>query len=652
MENMEKLKRSTFKSIVRVEAFGLLALIVSLILFYVFFLMEFHLKWILEKTAFESVGSEVNVSSLDISFAEPHIKITRIQVTNPDKPKENVIEIGSVLVTFEYAPLLKGSFVSELTNVEGIRFHTERSFKGRVLPKDQRILVLKDPSQNKVHDLLEDKFNKTAFSDLAGLFSKDKREDIERDYKEKLKTLKISDKIKTQAEGLKGQIADLEKEVESKEVKSLINEAKSFKFKSGSTAESIASASEALKLIKKLKNKKKEIKQEIANIKKNAKSIKTDVKSSPQKFMKDIKGLKTALDPKQLSADKISEDILSEYFSVQLTQVGRAANSLKKQALGSGAEYVDLDSKREESIAADEETEQTSQMGLEKAKEQAFKEQGKTFIFVKEKVLPQYWFKKIAISSKASSGQDFGDVNGLIENFSAAPELLDKVMTVDIKGSVPKQGIGAFSLSALVDHRNLNQKKERASVDISDYLVKGLELFEGSDEWVKILKSNARTNLSVNMNQGLIDLNLNQTLRSPSYEVFSKDKYVKNLMNGLKDSKEDLSFSLKAQGDISSPKLRISSNLGDILLRLIKKNLSNAVNGLAQEHLSKINNESLKKLSPYLKDIDVTSLKAADLGNVFEQEIEKALSKLKIKNKSNTKDDLKKELLDKLFKKL
>ena len=536
-----------------------------------------------------------------------------------------------------------------MTSVEGIKFHTERSRPGRVLPKEKRILVLKDPSQNKVHDLLKSKFKKTAFSDLASLFSKEKRRKVEQEYKDKLKTIKAGEEIKSKTQDLKSQLSSLEQEIKSPEVKSLIDEAKSFRFKSGSTSESISSAAAALALVKKLKSKRKEIKKEIRAIQSNAKLLKTSVREAPEQFLADISGLKVALDPKQLSSEKISEDVLSEYFSLQLAQVGRATTSLKNQALGDKAQYVDM-STASSKAQKDKSSEEISQVSLEKSREEIIKEKSKDFIFVKSKLLPKYWFKQINISSEASEGQDFGDVTGLITDFSAAPELLDSIMTLKIEGSVPKQGIGNFGINAKLDHRTPGKEKEEVIINVSDYIIKGLELFEGSDEWVKIVESNSKTKLKVTLKEDFIDLHLNQTLRSPNYDIFSKDKYVEKLMKGLQSSQSDLELSLKASGDISSPKLRISSNLGDILLDLIKRNLSDAVSSLAKEQLGKIEQEALSKLSPYIKDIERTSLKTLDLEKALDKEIERGLSKLNKKGKS--KKDLKKELKDKLLKKL
>lgn len=640
MENMDK-----SKSIIRWEALTAVAVVVSLLALYIVFFLEIHLKWTAEKTAFESLGTEVNIDSIDIDFFEPSVLISRIQVTNPDEPKENSIEVTKIKVDFLYGPLFKTSFVSNETSVTGIKFHTKRSRPGRVLPKDQRLLVLKDPSRAKVHDALRGKFKKSAFSDLTDLFRKDKRDAIEKKYKEKLESLRVSEEIENQTKQIQAKAKAIEDKVSSPEIKALLADVKNFKFESGSTSESLKSAAQALSLVDKLKDKRKEIQAEVKSLQSEISSLKAQVKAAPAKFLKDSNLLKASLDPSQMSPETISEEILSEYFSVQLSQIDRVTSSLKQQVLGDKAKYVDPKNLPQSSDSSEP---SKSQMTFEKEKELIYKKLGKNVVFYKPAVLPKYWFKKINITSTASAGQDFGDVTGLITNFSASPELISSPIVVKIKGSVPKQGIGSFTIDSTVDHRKIDQKSEKVSIEVTDYIVKGLELFEGSDEWIKIIKSNASTVLEASLQNGEIDLVLKQTLKTPSYDVFAKDKAVESLMQRLKDANEDLNLYLKASGDMKSPKLRISSNIGSVLLRIVKEELKSQATALVSKELAKLSESASKKLSPYLKDIDVASLKAGDLDKVFDAKVKKGLEKLKKKNET---EDIQKKLLKKLFKK-
>lgn len=634
---MKNIKR--FNNIFRTEIFVVFAVVLLLAGLYAHFFLEFHVKRALEKSAFESIGAEVNIASVQIDFKKPSIKISKIQITNPDKSEQNIIEIKTIMSDFSYGPLLKGSFISELTNVIGIEFHTERERPGRVLPKEQRIVVLKDPSQNKVHDVLKGKFKKTAFSDLVSLFSKGKRKDIEEKYKKSLSSLKVSAEVDAQVKDIQKRLKDAEKHIESGEVKDLLAEVKSFRFDSSSTEKSISSISKALSLSKKLRDERKLIKRELEAISNEGNSIVAKIKQAPSKFLEDMGGIGTSLSLTNLSSEKLTEDVLSEYFSVQLEQVGRAVNSIKNDTLGSGGKYVDLSGTSDASEGVVEG--EISQVSLEKEKEKMYSRVGREFIFYKEAVLPKYWFKKINIFSKSHEGQDFGDVRGLIKDLTDAPQITRREMVVDIEGSVPKQGIGLFKVDAIINHINPVSKKEKIHINVSDYIVKGLDLFKGTDEWIKVLKSNSETLLDVVLSEGNIDITLSQKLKNPDYGVFAEDKHILNLLNQIKAYKEPLTFKLSAVGEVSNPKVRISSNLGAVILRAVKANVSSALEELAAKELSKLDGVAAEKLKPYLKDINVTSLKAGDIGKILDKEISKSLNKLKSGKKSKEKDFLK-----------
>jgi len=195
----------------------------------------------------------------------------------------------------------------------------------------------------------------------------------------------------------------------------------------------------------------------------------------------------------------------------------------------------------------------------------------------------------------------------------------------------------------------IGQETEQVSIEVTDYIVKGLELFGGSDEWIKILESNASTVLNVVMKENQIDLILTQRLQTPKYDVFAKDKNVEMLMKRLEGEKSDLTLSLKAKGDVKKPKLRISSNIGDVIVSIVKKELSAQAGAMVAEGLDKLSDSASEKLSPYIKGLDVSSLKAGKLDVVFDKEVKKGLAKLKTKNKTK---DLKKKLIKKLFDKL
>lgn len=641
------------KSIIRKEALLALFILFFLIGLYIYFFLSFHLKWVIERAAFQSIGSEVNISNLKVDFLKPSLALEKIEITNPEKPEQNIIEIKNIDVNFLYKPLLRSSFVSDKTEVRQIEFHKKRVRPGKVLPPEKRLLVFSDPSQNKVEDYLKEKYKASILSDISDLISGKNKASLKKEYQEKLQSLQASAEVKKQVEDIENDYKALETHIKSDGLKELVQEVKNFKFNSGSTAESLASSKKAIDLIEKLKKERSFIKERGQKLKFQVDRLKTEVKNSPENFMKDVSFLKASLDPSQLSGEKLSEGLLSRYFSVQLNQMSRVTSSLKSEALGSKERYVDK--AREIKKKTSDATEKVTQSDLEKKRAQKIAKEGRDFIFYKKAVLPKFWFKKIDVSSRAHKGQDIGDVKGYIANFASPQLLVPNPLEVNLKGSVLKQNIGSFYIDALIDQRMGKLPNQKIDINVTDYLVQGLKLFDGGDEMIKIVKSNSDTNLSLNISEGKMNLNLAQKLKRPDYAVEADNKNMQSLLSKLKSNKEDIFIELSATGNFKSPKISFRSNFGQILMDTVKAELKTQVSDQTQIQIQRLREKSQEELEPYLKKINLTVGDVEKLSSNYDTIIKDSIKKLRESNKDKIKDKVEekaKKALDKIFKSL
>ena len=134
------------KSIIRYEAFGGLLLLAILIVVFVSIFLEPILKWSIEYTGYNSVGTEVNIDDLNIDWSTPAIELTNIQVTDVKNPNRNLVQIGLISIDLNWSYLLHLSLTAELTKIKDIRMHTKRKSRGKVLPKKQRLVSIGSPS--------------------------------------------------------------------------------------------------------------------------------------------------------------------------------------------------------------------------------------------------------------------------------------------------------------------------------------------------------------------------------------------------------------------------------------------------------------------------------------------------------------------------
>ena len=111
---------------------GLIAFILIWAIFMVFWfvLIEVIVRGAMENTATILVGAEVNIDDVDLKFSPLGATIQRIQVTDPDDPRRNAIEIKSLAFSLETIQLFLRKVIIDEMSVIGMAFGTKREKPG------------------------------------------------------------------------------------------------------------------------------------------------------------------------------------------------------------------------------------------------------------------------------------------------------------------------------------------------------------------------------------------------------------------------------------------------------------------------------------------------------------------------------------------
>jgi len=96
------------------------------------------IKRIIEKTGTKIVGARVELEKADLSLFPIGLTLFGLQVTDPDEPMKNAVEIGRIAGTVDSLQLLRRKIIVNEMSVEGVRLGTQRIRSGAISKKTEK----------------------------------------------------------------------------------------------------------------------------------------------------------------------------------------------------------------------------------------------------------------------------------------------------------------------------------------------------------------------------------------------------------------------------------------------------------------------------------------------------------------------------------
>ncbi|WP_455196610.1 TIGR03545 family protein, partial [Kaarinaea lacus] len=114
-----------------VGAIVFLVLITAIGLFW-WLLADWLLKVSIESGGTKIVGARVELASADLTFSPLGFQLENLQITNPEQPMQNLVQLGQITGSLELMPLLMGQVIIDEMSATGVRLNTERKTSGAV----------------------------------------------------------------------------------------------------------------------------------------------------------------------------------------------------------------------------------------------------------------------------------------------------------------------------------------------------------------------------------------------------------------------------------------------------------------------------------------------------------------------------------------
>ncbi len=116
---------------------GLVAFVIIIVVFGIFwfFFVDGIVKRLIQKYGTQAVGARVEVGAADLSLFPVGLKLEHLEVTDPDSPMKNAVEINRISLSLEPSSLFRRKIIVKEMLVDGIQLQTPRKTSGAIRGK-------------------------------------------------------------------------------------------------------------------------------------------------------------------------------------------------------------------------------------------------------------------------------------------------------------------------------------------------------------------------------------------------------------------------------------------------------------------------------------------------------------------------------------
>lgn len=125
---------------IRWKALLPLSVVLAVVALWAMLFSDSTLKWAVESGGSAAVGAKVDVARARVSIVDGHVALGGLQVTDPNAPMTNIIDIEELIFDADLLPALEKKVVIDSVAARGVRFGTPRKVSGAIPrePGDER----------------------------------------------------------------------------------------------------------------------------------------------------------------------------------------------------------------------------------------------------------------------------------------------------------------------------------------------------------------------------------------------------------------------------------------------------------------------------------------------------------------------------------
>ncbi len=534
------------KKVFRLYGLAIFVVVVALMTVGIYLFTDSVIETAVEVAGTEIVGAKVELGHVDIDFSEQSIEFNDLQITNPDEPMFNALEVKRLAFDMQVKPLaFRRVYIDEMV-ATGVALNSPRRESGAIA------------SRADTEEAGESTFGRMAEKVALPSLTLPSVEAVMK--QEQLQTLKIAAELEVQYEERKQTLKQKIEQLPTKEDIEAYN-ARVQKLKT-KDKNPLALLSKAKEL--------KQLKQDIDRDLSQVKSVRGEVAETIRVLKEDVQKAK--------AAPRADIDRLANKYSLSAQGAVNLAERLFGREVAGWLDkgwrwYKKLQpflgqNKAAEKSAADN-GEQTSVVDAT----DSLLGQGRDIHFAETHPAPDFLIRHLSLSNSQSDPRA-SLLSGEINNFSDRPGVWEQPISLNIQGE--KLGdISAFDLQGNIDRRQ-SQTKDVLKLQVQRMAVKDLVLSQNPQLPLMIKSAVMDINTAYTMNNGRMDLNVDLALDNMVTEETapaSASAVVKAILSALAKL-QTATFHIAASGDVKKPQVSIQSDLDNMLGDIVKRQLA------------------------------------------------------------------------------
>ncbi len=499
------------------------------------------IKRVIEKTGTKIVGAKVELEKADLSLFPIGLTLFGLQVTDPDEPMKNAVEIGRIAGTVDSLQLLRRKVIVNEMSVEGVRLGTQRIRSGAISKKTEK------GGKEKKKDSIPG-FPMMKLPDIQDILGK-----------ENLQTVQLVQSIRTDIEG--------GKELWTKNIAGLPGKEK---------IDGYQKRIEALKGTKSSKD--------IGGILSSAGEAQTlykDIQADLELLQKSQKGLNATLANLKEQIAKIEkapqEDVrrLSEKYGFSAYGLANMSRFFIEPGITA---WVDRGLYWKARLEPLLERAGEKKGGAEVVK--PLRAKGSDVRFKEKEPLPDFLIRL----AKVSVQLPMGDFSGAVKNITPDQNILGQPLLFAFSGE-KLSGVRSIRLDGAVNRVSPGSPEDSINLRLEGYKIQAMSISQDSYLPLTLEKGDADLELKAALSKGFIDATVAVQLQGVRFSAGGADaqsglgKAVSSALSGV----STVGVKARITGPVDNYQMQISSNLDDIL--------KNAVGSIIKDQVAQFENK-------------------------------------------------------------